>query len=187
MRWKKAALFTLFTAIALGLTWEGFKKFINLKTHNVSYVTHINQLENEGAPDRVFEFEGKSLKLSEIDTPITLLHFWASWCAPCIDEFPHLMEMTEIMKDKVTLIAISLDESPEEYEAFLSSLKVKLSEHFIVLRDKDDSYAKLLGTEKLPETYVLDRNKKLVRKVPTAEKWASPQVIEFLNYVSEKQ
>lgn len=187
MRWKKAILASIVTTIALFFTWKAFHAFIGKKNMETSYVGEINKLETSGAPDRTFLIDGKEIKLSNIDKPLTLIHFWASWCAPCIDEFPSLMAMSEKLGDKLVIFAISLDESEEEYSAFLKSLEIKNTKNFFVLRDPDNSYAEKFGTEKLPETYILDKNKKLVRKVPTAENWESPQVLEFLEYISDKQ
>ncbi len=38
-----------------------------------------------------------------------LVNFWASWCLPCVEEFPHLMELKAKYKDKVEFIFVSFD------------------------------------------------------------------------------
>lgn len=185
MRWTKAIIASLITIAALAVTWKAFHGFIGEKNMETSYVGEINKLETEGAPNRLFVTSTKKFSLNDIETPVTMIHFWASWCAPCIEEFPSLIAMSKKMKDKLTIVAISLDESLEEYSAFIKSLDIKDTENFFVLRDPNSEYAEAFGTVKLPETYILNKDKKLIRKVPTAENWESPQVLDFLNYVSE--
>lgn len=186
MRWKKAIIATIITIIAIYFTWDAFKEFINVKNQETSYVGELNKLEKEGVPNKEFKTKDASLMLHDIDTPVTLLHFWASWCAPCIEEFPSLVALAKAFEGKITILAVSLDESKEEYEAFLQSLEIENTKSFIVVRDDNSDFASSIGTEKLPETYILDRDKKLIRKVPVAENWESPQVMEFINYVSSE-
>jgi thiol-disulfide isomerase/thioredoxin len=51
-----------------------------------------------------------------------LINLWATWCAPCIEEFPHLVKLQEKYKDQLDIVFISMD-FPEEKEAVKAFLK----------------------------------------------------------------
>src|SRR4051812_4042775 len=63
-----------------------------------------------------------------------LLHFWATWCPPCLDEMPKLVELARSLKGRsVKIVAISLDDKWEDAEKILKSSI--LPENFISLID----------------------------------------------------
>jgi thiol-disulfide isomerase/thioredoxin len=66
---------------------------------------------------------GKTWTLADFQGKTTLINVFATWCGPCRDEFPHLQELYEKMKDRrdLQLIAISVDENPGEIEPFLTA------------------------------------------------------------------
>lgn len=64
---------------------------------------------------RLHDFAGKPI----------ILNFWASWCTPCITEFPALLELAHKHKGKAVLITISVDETPENATIFLANLQAK--------------------------------------------------------------
>ena len=63
------------------------------------------------APDFVLQtLAGDSLRLSDLRGQVVLLNFWATWCAPCIEEIPELIALhDELSPHGFTVIGISLD------------------------------------------------------------------------------
>lgn len=51
-----------------------------------------------------------TIELRNVTTPIVILNFWASWCYPCLQEFPSLVKFQEKYKGKVKVIGINGDE-----------------------------------------------------------------------------
>src|SRR6266480_7863271 len=77
-----------------------------------------------------FQLEGKLPE--KLPAQIILLDFWASWCGPCKASFPAMEDLTKKYADKgLTIIAVSVDEKPENMQRFLKSEKVS----FTVVRD----------------------------------------------------
>ncbi len=117
----------------------------------------------------------QSADLSRLRGRVVVLNFWATWCAPCIEELPSLMELQRRMPE-VAVVAISTDEDTAAYKQFLS-------EHSIQLRTINDSEQRvnpLYGTFRYPETYVIDRNGVLRRKFIGPQTWTSPEIMDYL-------
>jgi len=118
----------------------------------------------------------QSLDLSKLRGRIVVLNFWASWCIPCIDEIPTLVELQRRMP-QITVVAISADEDDAAYRQFLSEHPVD----FVSVRDPSFRIPHMYGTVKIPETYVIDRNGVLRRKFVSAQNWVSPEIMDYLS------
>jgi cytochrome c biogenesis protein CcmG, thiol:disulfide interchange protein DsbE len=129
------------------------------------------------APDFTVRDSARTVTLSQLKGQVVVLNFWATWCPPCIEEMPSLVQMQERMKAKgVTVLAVSVDVDQSNYQRFLRDHNVDL----LSVRDADQKSNALYGTFKFPETYVIDRNGVVRRKFIGAVDWTEPDVIEYL-------
>ena len=129
------------------------------------------------APDFTVRDSDRTVTLSQFKGQVVVLNFWATWCPPCIEEMPSLVQMQERMKSKgVTVLAVSIDVDGNSYRQFLRDHNVNL----LSVRDADARTSSLYGTFKYPETYVIDRNGVVRRKFIGAVDWTQPEVIDFL-------
>jgi cytochrome c biogenesis protein CcmG, thiol:disulfide interchange protein DsbE len=129
------------------------------------------------APDFTIQDADRTVSLSQLRGQTVVLNFWATWCAPCVEEMPSLVSMQQRMKDKgVTVLAVSIDEDAEAYHRFLKNYKIDL----LTVRDSAQKAPTLYGTFKWPETYIIDRNGIVRRKFIGAVNWNSSEVAEFL-------
>lgn len=98
--------------------------------------------------------DGKPVTLESLKGKVVYLDFWASWCGPCALSFPY---MTEVAKkhqaEGLELVAVSVDESREEAEAFLSTHPTG----FTVVHDPNGECPKAYGLETMPTSYLIDR------------------------------
>jgi peroxiredoxin len=107
-----------------------------------------------------------------------VLNFWATWCAPCVEEVPSLVEMQRRMKAKgVTVLAVSVDADDNAYRQFVKDHGVNL----LTVREPDQKSAALYGTFKFPETYVIDREGVMRRKFIGPIDWTEPEITDFLS------
>ena len=119
----------------------------------------------------------RTVTLSQFKGQVVVLNFWATWCPPCIEEMPSLVQMQQRMKAKgITVLAVSVDVDESNYQRFLRDHNVNL----LSVRDADQKSNALYGTFKFPETYVIDRNGVVRRKFIGAVDWTEPDVIEYL-------
>ena len=129
------------------------------------------------APDFTVKDSDRTVTLSEFKGQVVVLNFWATWCPPCVEELPSLVQMQERMKSKgVTVLAVSVDVDETAYRRFLKEHSVNL----LSVRDPDQKSAGLYGTFKFPETYIVDRKGVVRRKFIGAVDWTEPEVIDFL-------
>ena len=121
---------------------------------------------------------GKVVALSEFRGQIVVLNFWATWCPPCIDEMPSLNEFAEKYQGNgIQVIGLSVDENVAAYEEFLASNQIS----FLTLRDPAHNTSDIYGTFRFPETYIIDREGRLARKVIGAIDWASPREFKYFD------
>ena len=136
--------------------------------------SHPAQLDI-AAPDFTVSDGTNSIHLANYRGQVVLVNFWWSECAPCLEELPSLIQLHHDMPNLV-ILAISIDDDPASYSAFISRHHVDL----ITIRDPSESVPKLFNTDMWPETYAIDRNGVIRRKFVGAQDWSSPEVRSFL-------
>lgn len=130
------------------------------------------------APDFTVRDSDRTVTLSQLKGQIVVLNFWATWCPPCIEEMPSLVQMQQRMRSKgITVLAVSIDVDENAYREFLKQHGVNL----LTVRDPEQKTPTLYGTFKWPETYIIDRNGVVRRKFIGAVDWTEPDVIEYLS------
>jgi cytochrome c biogenesis protein CcmG/thiol:disulfide interchange protein DsbE len=127
------------------------------------------------APDFTVSDGTNSVQLAKYRGKVVLLNFWASWCGPCIQETPALVELHHERPD-LAILAVSIDEDPGAYQRFLNRFHVDLT----TVRDPNQTVAKMYGTDGWPETYIIDRNGVIRRKVVGDPDWSNPEIRAFL-------
>lgn len=112
------------------------------------------------APELVaLDHAGNAVRLSSYRDGVVLVHFWASWCKPCLEELPSLEKLHRAVNDsRLTTLAVASNNDWARVDALLSS-----STPLTVLLDRDSqdlakagAVAQGWGTQLLPETYLVD-------------------------------
>ena len=106
---------------------------------------------------------------------VVLLNFWASWCAPCLEELPTLEELHHQMPG-LQVIGVSIDEDSDAYQRFLTLHHVD----FLTVDDAAQRSNALFNTFRPPETYVIDKQGMIRRKFIGPQNWTSPEIESFL-------
>lgn len=127
------------------------------------------------APDFTVSDGSTRIHLADYRGKVVLLNFWASWCAPCVQEMPSLLEFHR-EHPEVVVLAVSIDEDEDAYKRFVETRHVDL----ITVRDPEQTAAIKFKTEQWPETYVIDRNGLIRRKFIGAADWTSPEIARYL-------
>lgn len=109
----------------------------------------------ETAPDfAAVNLSGEQVQLSQYRGQVVLLHFWASWCAPCVKEMPLLSRLSQSHKENVKTIFVNVGESKATIREFLAENGFELD----VVIDATGKIAGSYHVPGLPATMIVDRN-----------------------------
>jgi cytochrome c biogenesis protein CcmG, thiol:disulfide interchange protein DsbE len=117
----------------------------------------------------------KTVRLADYRGKIVLLNFWASWCAPCIEELPTLIALQKQMP-QVVVLAVNFNDEENAYRQFISDNHIDL----LTIRDATQKSNLAFGTTRPPETYVIDPQGRIRRKFIGPQEWTSPEIENYL-------
>ena len=121
---------------------------------------------------------------------LLVVHFWATWCAPCVEEFPGVVAFWKEYRSNpnVELLTVSVDDGWPAVEGWL---KKTGASGIPVALDPKRLTAKAFGTEKFPETYVITADGIVLERYEGAIDWNSPgfrqQIADFAAVASKPQ
>jgi len=142
--------------------------------------------EGDRAPEfSLVSLDGKASSLSSYRGKVVMVHFWATWCPPCVEELPTLERLYRAYAGKdLDILAISVDEGgASAVGQFMQKNRFALP----VLLNPDQSVARQYGTFKFPETYLVDRDGIVRRKVIGAADWMSPEAQKVIQAMLERK
>ncbi|NLM01075.1 MAG: redoxin domain-containing protein [Treponema sp.] len=120
----------------------------------VSSEAPVKATESKGPQAIDFSLEmtdGKMFRLFEnLDKPI-LVNYWATWCPPCVREFPDLEEMYAKYKDRMNFIAVNSGENKNTIESFMNKHKYKIP----VAMDSSSSVGRMYQISGIPTTFIV--------------------------------
>jgi thiol-disulfide isomerase/thioredoxin len=113
------------------------------------------------APGFKLPGHNQTIELAKYKGKVVYLDFWASWCEPCKRSFPWMNELQQQYgEDGFEIIAINLDESRNDAEAFLKKMPAK----FDIAFDSSGKTAEVYNLKAMPSSFLIDRDGKLVHK-----------------------
>ena len=164
-KWKE---FTTRMKEELGENDPLYNSFVEISSFWTNYYTSSNRfpIGNTYKDFTIPTLEGKEVKLSDFVKKgnYVLLDFWASWCAPCREEFPHIIKAYNKYKNKgFEVFSVSLDHKREAWKK--ASRKDKLQWiNTSSLRAKKCSVVKSYGIYGVPASFLIDPNGKIIAK-----------------------
>jgi peroxiredoxin len=135
---------------------------------------HITNAGDTAPNFSIVTEHGRTITRSDFGGKLLVLNFWASWCPPCISELPSLNQFAQAYANQgVVVLGISIDKNENLYKRFLAQRQVA----FDTARDPEAKISGSYGTFQIPETYLIDRNGKVLEKVISDQDWMDPQFL----------
>ena len=161
------------TGITLVSCVGGFFIYQHSRKKNIlpEHIQKSQEMEKENTQFEVYDLNKKTITLSSLQNKVVVINFWATWCAPCIEELPSLNELAGFYPEKLVILAVS-NERTEDIKNFLMAFP-GFHTNFI---PSNVGRIKMLATfpvRAFPETYILDKKGKLIEKVVGPQKWNS--------------
>jgi cytochrome c biogenesis protein CcmG, thiol:disulfide interchange protein DsbE len=145
--------------------------------------TALNQERPEvGHPAPGFtlrNLQGNLEGLVDYKDQVIVLNFWATWCAPCLEEMPAFEKLYRRYRSQgLTVLAVSLDKGDiSTVKGFVDANNLTFS----VLIDSDGVAEKLYPSFTIPFTYVIDKDGRIAARVDGAKNWASSETFAALD------
>ncbi|GIX47114.1 MAG: thioredoxin [Candidatus Tectimicrobiota bacterium] len=121
------------------------------------------------------DLAGRPVRLSALRGRVVLLNVWATWCPPCVDEMPTLQQLYDRLHGRgVEVLAVSIDALGEQVVAPFAR-QYRLT--FPILLDPRGTIERLYRTTGVPESFIIDKEGRLVQKIVGPRDWAHPQML----------
>ena len=106
------------------------------------------------------DLDGRSMSTSDWRGKVTLVNFWATWCAPCREEIPHLIQLQERYPDHLQVIGVSTDEgSTEKVEEFVREQGI----NYPIVMATPEIGRGFPGVFALPTSFIVDPEGRIVQ------------------------
>lgn len=145
------------------------------------------RLVNKPAPD--LKVSGKEIwskqdfQLSSLRGHPILLHFWATWCAPCLAELPELLKLSEKLRaEGFSVVTVAVDDSWAKLETFFARYPnlAGLKDQTILVLDPYGKVAATFGSSRFPETFLINDQMLIDNKFVGPQPWNDPQMTPYL-------
>ncbi len=172
-----ALLFSSFAAaVTDGISWKRQSDWAMIAPN---FEAPGNQ-QTKQVPDFVLKDRyGNEVRLSQFaPADLLLVNLWSSGCPPCTREIPSLSELDRRLSGlgKIALITITIDEKWEDVASMFplgTDLRVLFDPEKKVVED-------IFGTDKFPETFILDKQRRVRARFDGERTWHSPEMLDYI-------
>jgi len=167
---KVRAILTIATAVALavvGTLWIRSLVPPESPTGSLAFLSAAPELP-------IYDRAGAKVDLAREKGKFVIIHFWATWCPPCVEETPALSRFWDRYgrRDDLALYSISVDKDWKTIDGFAAKSPNRLP----MYRDPDGKTAARFGTTQYPETYIANKAGRVLYRVQGAVSWDDPEI-----------
>lgn len=171
----KAIFSVLSVGAVVGLLAFQYEKRVRYWDQHVNNTMNVEATALSHLPvASVTAKDGQILNLSS--DKWTLVHFWATWCAPCRSEMPVLEVLQREMKDQLQIVAVSVDADTAAVDRFFGDDRPTFSVGY----DAQQKVAQAFNVSRYPESFLVSPEQKVVAHFVGPRDWSSKEAQEFL-------
>ena len=154
---KKKTFYSILTLLFIFIFILLFKSLFNVNVYKPSEIKNKELVEFSGKD--LFLNKNINIKKLLIKKNFTIINIWASWCTPCKSEHKKLMELSNL--DNLTLVGLNYKDKPISAKKFINDMGNPYSK---ILTDPDGTISIQLGAYGIPETFLINKNSKILKK-----------------------
>jgi peroxiredoxin len=140
------------------------------------------------APNFVaYDLQGARTTLRDYRGKVLLVNIWATWCSPCQEEMPSMQRLFEAVdREDFEILAVSIDAPFGEEDATgrrggdLAVFAERMGLTFRILHDPTGRIQEIYQTTGVPESFVIDRQGVIYKKVAGAMAWDAPPNLQLI-------
>jgi cytochrome c biogenesis protein CcmG/thiol:disulfide interchange protein DsbE len=133
------------------------------------------------APDlQAIDLQGRPVSLDDLRGEVVFLNVWATWCPPCRKEMPSMQRLYDRLgPEGLRIVAVSIDAAPGALDAAgrpggdIEAFAKEYGLTFDIWHDPEGGIQRVYRTTGIPESFVIDRDGTIVKKVIGATEWDS--------------
>lgn len=168
--------------IVLNATYTPPVKNVNQAQEENIIANNEENISGKQVPNFSFTtIDNKSGDIKSIKNNVIIINFWASWCKPCIEELAYMINLTYKYPGKIALVAVSIDEMPDDITKFLSKLKDTKpysNNIFWIWDSKRDISLKTFNTKLVPESIIIDNKRIMQKKIAGYTDWKDAKLLK---------
>ena len=161
---KKIAIIVITVAVLIGLTIYADHATRKPRMVSSTSLAASTALERPEPDLTLKDLEGKDVSLSSLKGKVVFVNFWATWCGPCQEEIPSLIEMQNKYASKdFTVVGIAMDDEGKSVVAPFVAKQLydvdgqKLHINYPILLGTDEASDKFGGVMGYPTSFLLSR------------------------------
>ncbi|HVB88395.1 MAG TPA: TlpA disulfide reductase family protein [Candidatus Dormibacteraeota bacterium] len=112
-------------------------------------------------PFLVNDLNGVPVSSAALRGKVVIVNFWATWCPPCQEEIPEMMELQKEFQGKLQIIGVSMDDGPAEQ---VKQFADKIGMNYPIMMGSDQLSDEYGGIPALPTSFVVDPEGRVVQK-----------------------
>lgn len=178
MKLKLSVLFLIIAGVFVYFVFKGNYFSFNKKSESS---VKQGELASEEILNKLYsstdlkDYQGNKISIAKeaLDgREAVIIHLWASWCGPCVNEVPELIAYSKKNPD-VKFVIISMDEFQDDVAKFLKSFPEFNSDNYIKIWDGSNAISKFLNADRLPMSVIIRKDKDEPQIVKSVVRWKS--------------
>lgn len=139
------------------------------------------------------DLDGNRVTLEDVHGEVVLLNIWATWCPPCREEMPSMQRLYERLgPEGLRIVAVSIDAAPGKTDVGgrpgggVRPFAEEYGLTFDIWHDPSGEIQRIYRTTGVPESFVIDRQGRIIKKVIGATEWDSEASVEMFRLLLEE-
>ncbi len=133
----------------------------------------------KAAPFQLTDLQGDSVSMADLRGKVVFLNIWATWCAPCREEMPSMEKLYQGLQGEKGFVMLAVSQDTSSRQEVVAYVK-KHGYHFDVLLDPKNAVAEAYNVSGVPETFIIDRQGRIVAHHSGAFDWSQPAIRDAL-------